>query len=210
MAAGPHLAPQAIGGPGPGSYLLVKYDLPDTTWHSRLLLAHLNAGEWIVLTPDGDIYSEEYSPSNGDIASWRPYDPQVGAPFGVAVGDIYELRLFDPHFVRTGLTKLAFCHMFGRATCAISSHVPTRNSYFTTCLRPPRTISGGGWRQRRFAFYHMFAHSTRAISAEGCSRTNKTRISPHVWVTDTPRRVTFRKPPPGCPCRQREIEELEK
>ena len=92
MAAGPHLAPQAIGGPGPGSYLLVKYDLPDTTWHSRLLLAHLNAGEWIVLTPDGDIYSEEYSPSNGDIASWRPYDPQVGAPFGVAVGDIYDFH----------------------------------------------------------------------------------------------------------------------
>ena len=40
--------------------------------------------------------------------------------------------------------------------------------------------------------------------------TNKTRISPHVWVSDTPQRVTFRKPPPGCRCRQREIEELEK
>jgi len=56
----------------------------------------------------------------------------------------------------------------------------------------------------------MLAHPTRTISAEGCPRTSKTRISPHVWVSDMPQRVMFRKPPPGCPCRQREIEELEK
>ena len=62
----------------------------------------------------------------------------------------------------------------------------------------------------RISPHHMFAHPTRTISAEGCPRTNKTRISPHVWVSDTPQRVTFRKPLPGCPCRQREIGELEK
>ena len=38
----------------------------------------------------------------------------------------------------------------------------------------------------------------------------KTRISLHVWVPDAPQRVTFRKPPPGCPYCHREIEELEK
>ena len=48
-----------------------------------------------------------------------------------------------------------------------------------------------------------FCTKTRAISAEGCPRTNKTCISPHVWASDTPQKVTFRKPPPGCPCRQR-------
>ena len=58
--------------------------------------------------------------------------------------------------------------------------------------------------------HHMFAHPARAISAEGCPRTNKTCISPHVWASDTPQRVTFSKPPPGCPCRQGEVEELEK
>ena len=58
--------------------------------------------------------------------------------------------------------------------------------------------------------HHMFAHPARAIFAEGCPRTSKTCISPHVWASDTPQRVTFRKPPPGCPCRQREVEELEK
>ena len=77
--------------------------------------------------------------------------------------------------------------------------VPKRNSRFEThdlrrrLLRPKKF---------RISPHHMFAHPTRTISAEGCPRTNKTRISPRVWVSDTP--------PPGCPCRQREIEELEK
>jgi len=62
----------------------------------------------------------------------------------------------------------------------------------------------------RLSPHHMFAHPTCAISTEGCPRTNKTRILPHVCVSNTPQRVTVRKPPPGCPCRQREIEELEK
>ena len=66
------------------------------------------------------------------------------------------------------------------------------NLHFATCLdvRPARSLS------------------PQTVAAG--PRTNKTRISPHVWVSDTPQRVTFRKPPPGCRCRQREIEELEK
>ena len=112
------------------------------------------------------------------------------------------------------------------------------NLHSATCLdvRPARCRQGVARAQKKFTFHHnvwtfethdlrrrllrakkfrisprrMFAHPTCAISAEGCPRTNKTRISPHVWVPDTPQRVTFRKPPPGCPCRQREIEELEK
>jgi len=112
------------------------------------------------------------------------------------------------------------------------------NLHSATCLdvRPARCRQGVARAQKKFTFLHnvwafethdlrrrllrakkfrisprrMFAHPTCAISAEGCPRTNKTRISPHVWVPDTPQRVTFRKPPPGCPCRQREIEELEK
>ena len=66
------------------------------------------------------------------------------------------------------------------------------NLHFATCLdvRPARSLS------------------PQTVAAG--PRTNKTRISPHVWVSDTPQRVTFRKPPPGCRYRQREIEELEK
>ena len=84
--------------------------------------------------------------------------------------------------------KLTFHHMFWRPKCTISADA----------------------KKCRISPHHMLAHPTRAISAEGCPRTNKTRISPHVWVSDTPQRVTFRKLLAGCPCRRREIEELEK
>ena len=86
------------------------------------------------------------------------------------------------------------------------------NSHSTTCLSDTHDLRKRLLRAKktRTSPHHMFAHPTRAISAEGCPRTNKTCISPHVWASDTPQRVTFRKPPPGRPCRQREVEELEK
>ena len=114
-----------------------------------------------------------------------------------------------------GLTKFAFCHMFGCPTCAISEegcpcpkeiHIPPHVWAFETHDLRRRLLRA---KKFRISLHHMFAHPTRAISAEGCPRTNKTRISQHVWVSDTPQRVTIRKPPPGCPCHQREIEELD-
>ena len=115
-----------------------------------------------------------------------------------------------------GPTKLACCRMFGCLTCAISAegcpcpkeiHIPPHAWAFETHDLRRRLLRA---KKFRISPHHMFAHPTRTISAEGCPRTNKTRISPHVWVSGTPQRVTFRKTPPGCPCRQREIEELEK
>ena len=111
-----------------------------------------------------------------------------------------------------GLTKFALCHMFGCPTCSISEegclcpkeiHIPPHVWVFDLRRRLLRA------KKSRISLHHMFAHPTRAISAEGCPRTNKTRISQHVWVSDTPQRVTIRKPPPGCPCHQREMEELD-
>ena len=66
--------------------------------------------------------------------------------------------------------------------------VPKRNSHSTTCLcvrnaRSPQTVAAA--KKFRISPHHMFAHPTRTISAEGCTRTSKTRISPHVWVSDT-------------------------
>ena len=103
-----------------------------------------------------------------------------------------------------GLTKSAFCHMFGRPTCR---GLPVPKIIHSTTCWATDTRDLRKWLLRgkkiRTSPHHMFAHPTRAISAEGCPRTNKTCISPHVWASDTPQRVTFGKPPPGCPCRQR-------
>ena len=60
--------------------------------------------------------------------------------------------------------------------------VPKRNSHSTTCL----------------GIRHARSPQTVAAGKEDSH------------VSDTPQGVTFRKPPPGCPCRQREIEKLEK
>ena len=89
--------------------------------------------------------------------------------------------------------KFTFHHMFGRSKMFETHDLRRR------LLRAKKF---------RISPHHMFAHPTRTISAEGCPRTNKTRISPHVWVSDTPQRVTFRKPPPGCRCRQRDTGEV--
>ena len=94
-----------------------------------------------------------------------------------------------------------------KAARAQKIHIPPHAWAFETHDLRRRLLRA---RKFRISPHHMLAHPTRTISAEGCPRTNKTRISPHVWVSNTPQRVTFRKPPPGCPCRQREIEELEK
>ena len=84
--------------------------------------------------------------------------------------------------------------------------VPKNNSQSTTCWATG-THDLRKWLLRakkiRTSPHHMFPHPTRAIPAEGCPRTNKPCISPHVWASDRSQRVTFRKPPPGCPCRQR-------
>ena len=85
------------------------------------------------------------------------------------------------------------------------------NLHFATCLdvRPARSLQRVAGAQKKFTFHHMLGRSKRTI-CRWLLRAKKFRISLHVWVSDAPQRVTFRKPPPGCPCRQREIEELEK
>ena len=99
------------------------------------------------------------------------------------------------------------CRAAGPHQVCILPHVRTsdlqrvaraqKNSHSTTCWATD-TRDLRKWLLRakkiRTSPHHMFAHPTRAISAEGCPRANKTCISPHVWASDTPQRVTFRKP----------------
>ena len=97
------------------------------------------------------------------------------------------------------------------------------NLHFATCLgvRPARSLQRVARAQKKFKFHRMLGLSKRTISADGFAFQHTTclpirrarspqRVVRHVWVSDTPQRVTIRKQPPGCPCRQREIEELAK
>lgn len=96
--AGRGLVQQPVGNPLPGSTALVHYDIPgDQTWHTRILLAHVVAGEWVIVTPDGDLYIEDFGPNNPDIDAWRHYDPAVGPPFGIDPAHIYAFHPMPDH-----------------------------------------------------------------------------------------------------------------
>ena len=93
MAAGHPLIPPPVGDQSSANFVLVKYDIAgDPTWHSRLLLARVTNGEWIILTPQGDIYAEDLSPDNMDIYDWRAFDPNVGVPYGIDPRHVHDFN----------------------------------------------------------------------------------------------------------------------
>ena len=127
-----------------------------------------------------------------------------------------KVRNFTPILERLHLTlkKAQFSHSYCRLVFMPRLHLNFQNTPVFDGW-PSFPCEGAAPGPAKFAFCHVFWMSDlrdlclrrRLLRAP---RTNKTRISPHVWVSNTPQRVTFRKPPPGCRCRQREIEELEK
>lgn len=108
--AGRGLVQQPVGNPLPGSTALVHYDIPgDQTWHTRILLAHVVAGEWVIVTPDGDLYIEDFGPNNPDIDAWRHYDPAVGPPFGIDPAHIYAFHPMPDHVTLQRLIAEGAC-----------------------------------------------------------------------------------------------------
>ena len=86
-----------------GNFVL-KYDIAgDPTSHSRLLIGHVTKGEWIILTPQGDIYAEDLSPDNMDIYDWRAFDPNVGVPYGIDPRHVHD---FNPRLVHASHERL--------------------------------------------------------------------------------------------------------
>ena len=86
MAVVGHLGQPPAGGLSPGSYALVHYNVAEDLWHSRLLLAHVDQSLWVILTPDGDLYIEDFGNQNRDITAWRIFDPAGPPPYGIDPG----------------------------------------------------------------------------------------------------------------------------
>ena len=129
--------------------------------------------------------------------------------------------VFDgwPSFRAKGLRRVppfAFYHVFGCPTCDLCRGlpVPERNSHCTTCLRirnarSPQTVAAGK-EVSHFTTPNVCPSDTHDLRRGLPKDKQDPHFATRFWVSDTPQRVTFRKPMPGCPCRQREIEELEK
>lgn len=60
-----------------------------TVIHSRLILEHIQDDEYLILTPDFDMYIEQYSIANTDILSYHAALPGGGAPPGITPATIY-------------------------------------------------------------------------------------------------------------------------
>ena len=89
--AGAPLAQQSVGGLKAGDRILVFYE-GDTLWHSRYLLACVERSQWIIVTPDGDIYAEEVSSANSDWSAWRSWPVGGGMPLGVDPNMVHQFR----------------------------------------------------------------------------------------------------------------------
>ena len=79
-----------------GTRLMVKYNVPEKLVHCRMVLAHVAHAWYIILTPDGDIYCEDYACS--DTFSWVKVMPKnEGLPFGVPNRDKLAIHSFDTY-----------------------------------------------------------------------------------------------------------------
>ena len=58
-------------------------------WHERLLLCHIAKGRWMIMTPDGDIYAEDYGPEGTDVEAVRVRKADGSRPAGLARARVY-------------------------------------------------------------------------------------------------------------------------
>eukprot|EP00971_Amphidinium_carterae_P304847 6057943-Amphidinium_carterae.1 len=80
----------------PGDFCLVKYrGVPGQLWHERLVLAKdpRQLGHYLIETPDGDRYTENYQPNSPDVDGLRFTKFQGADAPGLPPDRIYR---FDP------------------------------------------------------------------------------------------------------------------
>ncbi|CAK0853323.1 unnamed protein product [Prorocentrum cordatum] len=76
-----------------GTKVFVKY-VGHPIWHERHLLEKVgnSATDWIIATPDSDVYMEDFSRHNEDIEGFRLSDRRGGGPHGIDPQDVYRFR----------------------------------------------------------------------------------------------------------------------
>ena len=81
-----------------GDVVYVLYHGDPGVYHTRILAAELEPQEWMIITPDRDIYPEVYAGVNPDIQRfWHAADGRV--PRGVPAGQVYGFAPMDArHF----------------------------------------------------------------------------------------------------------------
>ena len=77
-----------------GDIVYVLYFGDPGVYHTRLLIHCLGDDEWMIATPDRDIYPEVYNNANADIRRfWHVPDGRF--PRGVAAAQVYAFAPMD-------------------------------------------------------------------------------------------------------------------
>jgi hypothetical protein len=66
----------------------------DEEWHARVILDVVGPSLYVVLTPDADIYTEDFSVDGGDVSSVRSRGWEVEVPFGIPLDQVYDFAAF--------------------------------------------------------------------------------------------------------------------
>ena len=81
-----------------GRHVLVEYAVGGPRlWHERLVLEHVGGDNYIVCTPDQDVYLEELGVFNQDVRSIRVMTAPGVYPADIGAGRVYGLPAFDPN-----------------------------------------------------------------------------------------------------------------
>ena len=76
--------------------VFLRYDVGGPAlWHERLVLRHVTGESYVVVTPDGDVFIEDLTLANDDLAGLRLGGPGGGHPVGIRAANIYALPAFD-------------------------------------------------------------------------------------------------------------------
>lgn len=79
----------------PGRRAFLQY-VGDIMWHERIALSHVDQNEWIIATPDFDLYAEQLDSSNVNLDGFRLQTREGEIPLGIAAADVYGFRVLTP------------------------------------------------------------------------------------------------------------------
>lgn len=77
-------------------HVLIEYDVGGRRlWHERWAVEHVQGDNYIVVTPDSDVYMEELGLFNSDIRAIRVQPAACVVPPGVDARSVYQLPAFN-------------------------------------------------------------------------------------------------------------------
>lgn len=79
-----------------GGIALLNYGERPVLWHTRLLLAPTTGSNWVVVTPDHDIFEEEMAGSNVDLTGFHYCGPSGQIPPHIPAARVYGFQPLTP------------------------------------------------------------------------------------------------------------------